>query len=102
MMAIIAARKIEGKRQKSRPEAVSVNCLLSWEMRERAEVKNMISMIDRELGNAKSVPEMDFRAGYLAGRIEEKKTAGMIAEGDAERLRNMLYIKYEVLRRLET
>lgn len=96
------ARKITDRKQESRPEMVSFNRLLSGEMRARAEVKTTLSMIDREMGNFKSVPEMDFRAGYLAGRIEEKDAAGLIAAEDAEQLKNVLYAKYEIFRRMVT
>lgn len=96
------ARKITDRKQENRLEMVSFNRLLSGEMRARAEVKATLSMIDREMGNYKSVPEMDFRAGYLAGRIEEKAAAGLIAAEDAEQLKNVLYAKYELFRRMVT
>lgn len=95
-------RKITDRKQECRLAIVSFNALLSGEMRTRAEVKATLSMIDREMGNFKSVPELDFRAGYLDGRIEEKKMAGFITPEDAERLKTVLYAKYEILRRLET
>ena len=97
-----AARKITERKQESRLAIVSFNTLLTGDMRTRAEVKATLSMIDREMGNFKSVPELDFRAGYLAGRIEEKKMAGFITPEDAERLQIVLYTKYEIFRRLET
>lgn len=96
------ARKITDRKQENRLATISFNCLLSGEMRERAEVKTTLSMIDREMGNFKSVPELDFRAGYLVGRIEEKTNAGLITPEDAERLKNVLYAKYEIFRRLGT
>lgn len=96
------ARKITDRKQENRLEMVSFNRLLSGEMRARAEVKATLSMIDREMGNYKRVPEMDFRAGYLAGRIEEKAAAGLIAAEDAEQLKNVLYAKYEIFRRMVT
>lgn len=96
-----AARKITDRKQESRLAIVSFNGLLSGDMRTRAEVKTTLSMIDREMGNFKSVPELDFRAGYLAGRIEEKKMAGFITPEDAERLKTVLYAKYEIFRRME-
>lgn len=102
MTAINTARKITDRKQESRPAMISFNNLLSGEMREKAEVKTTLSMIDREMGNFKSVPELDFRAGYLVGRIEEKANAGLIAAEDAERLKNVLYTKYELFRRLGT
>lgn len=96
------ARKITEGKQENRQAMISFNCLLSGEMRERAEVKTTLSMIDREMGRFKSVLEMDFRAGYLAGRIEEKANAGLITAEDAEQLKNVLYTKYEIFRRLGT
>ncbi|MCH5340075.1 MAG: hypothetical protein J1E01_01280 [Acetatifactor sp.] len=94
------AMKITDKNQESHQEVLAFNCLLTGEMRARAEVKTTLSVIDREMGKSKSVPEMDFRAGYLAGRIEEKENAGLITAEDAEQLKNVLYAKYEILRRL--
>lgn len=100
MTATNTARKITENRQESHPAMISFNRLLSGEMRAKAEVKATLSMIDRELGNSKSVPEMDFKAGYLAGRIKEKANAGLIAAEDAEQLENVLYAKYEILRNM--
>lgn len=97
-----ALRKAVIGRPEPRAEMVSFNSLLSDKVRNRAEVKTMISMIDRELSSPKSVAELDFRAGYLSGRIDEKKNAGFITAEDAEQMKNMLYAKYEILRRLET
>lgn len=96
------ARKFTGEQQETRAAMISFNSLLSGDTRNRAEVKAMVSMIDREMANSKSVPEMDFRAGYLYGRIEEKANAGLITPEDVERLKNVLYAKYEIFRRLET
>jgi len=94
------ARKITENKQESHPAMISFNRLLSGEMRERAEVKAALSMIDREIRSPMSVPEMDFRAGYLAGRISEKANAGLITAEDAEQLKNVLYAKYEILRNM--
>ena len=96
------ARKIAGGQQEPRPEIISFNSLLPKDMRCRAEVKTMLSMIDREISISKSVAELDFRAGYLFGRIDEKQSAGFITAEDAEQLKNVLHAKYEIFRRLGT
>lgn len=96
------AKKAADGKQEQQALLISFNSLLSGEIRGRAEVKTMLSMIDRELSRFMSLEELDFRAGYLSGRIEEKKNAGFITAEDAERLKNVLYAKYEIFRRLGT
>ena len=96
------ARKIAGGQQEPRTEMTSFNGLLPKDMRRRAEVKTTLSMIDREISISKSVAELDFQAGYLSGRIDEKQSAGFIAAEDAEQLKNVLYAKHEIFRRLGT
>lgn len=72
------------------------------ELAEVKEVKAMIAVIDRELANYKNLAELDFRAGYVAGRIYEKEAAGCITPGHKQELINVLYSKYETIRGLET
>lgn len=72
------------------------------ELAEVKEVKAMIAVIDRELANYKSLAELDFRAGYVAGRIYEKEAAGCITPGHKQELINILYTKYETIRGLES
>jgi hypothetical protein len=62
----------------------------------------MMAVIDRELENYKSLAELDFRAGYVAGRIYEKEAAGCITPGHKQDLINILYTKYETIRGLES
>lgn len=76
--------------------------ILTGDLRTKAEVKTTLSMIDRELGTYKSLPELDFRAGVVAGRIYEKEAAGLITPGLKEELLNILYTKYQVIRSLES
>lgn len=76
--------------------------ILTGDLRTKAEVKTTLSMIDRELGNYKSLPELDFRAGYVAGRIYEKEAAGLITPGLKDELLSILYTKYQVIRSLES
>ena len=72
------------------------------ELAEVREVKAMMAVIDRELENYKSLAELDFRAGYVAGRIYEKEAAGCITPGHKQDLINILYTKYETIRGLES
>lgn len=72
------------------------------ELAEIREVKAMMAVIDKELANYKSLAELDFRAGYVAGRIYEKEAAGHITQGHKQELINVLYSKYETIRGLET
>lgn len=76
--------------------------ILTGDLRTKTEVKTTLSMIDRELGSYKSLPELDFRAGVVAGRIHEKEAAGLITPGLKEELLNILYTKYQVIRSLES
>lgn len=73
----------------------------SKDLRTKSEVKNMILMIDRELNNNNSLPELDFKAGYIAGKIYEKALAGLITPYYQEKLTNILHTKYEIMRTLE-
>ena len=83
-------------------QRISFNSLLPpGPMRSRAETKSMIVTIDKELGRFKTLPELDFRAGYLTGKIHEKEANGYITERQAEQLRNILFSKYEAIRTLE-
>lgn len=95
-------KKAVGVQQEQQTRTLSFNSLLSGEMRNRAEAKAMLVMIDRELSGIVNLEELDFRAGYLSGRIEEKESAGSIAAKDAESLKRVLYSKHEILRRLRT
>lgn len=70
------------------------------EFREKKETASMLEMIDRELKQYRTMPELDFIAGYLAGRIKEKSICGLITDIQAEQLIKVLYSKYEVLRNL--
>ena len=72
------------------------------ELAEVREVKAMVAAIDRELSDYKSLAELDFRAGYVAGRIYEKEAAGCITPGHKQELINILYAKYETIRGLES
>ena len=72
------------------------------ELAEVREVKAMMAVIERELENYKSLAELDFRAGYVAGRIYEKEAAGCITPGHKQDLINILYTKYETIRGLES
>lgn len=72
------------------------------ELAEVREVKAMMAVIDKEMANYKSLAELDFRAGYVAGRIYEKEAAGCITPGHKQELINILYSKYETIRGLET
>ena len=76
--------------------------ILTGDLRTKAEVKSTLSLIDRELNCYKSLPELDFRAGVVAGRIYEKEAAGLITPGLKEELLNILYTKYQVIRSLES
>ena len=78
----------------------SANFILAGELKGKAETKFMLKMIDQELKQFKSVPELDFTAGYLTGRIKEKNAAGFITDTQAEQLTKVLYSKYEILRNL--
>lgn len=73
---------------------------LSREMRGKAETKSVLEMIDHELKRFQSLPELDFMAGYLAGRIREKNMDGFITDAQAEQLTKVLYSKYELIRGL--
>ena len=103
MEALAIIGGINPGRQQSRViklKRFSVNTTLSRELREKAETKDMLEMIDQELKQFQSVPELDFIAGYLAGRTKEKNAAGFITDTQAEQLTKVLYSKYEVLRKL--
>lgn len=75
-----------------------VRPVLSRGMREKAEAKSMLEKIDHELKRFQSLPELDFMAGYLAGRIIEKNMDGFITDAQAEQLTKVLYSKYELIR----
>lgn len=103
MEALAIIGGINPGRQQSRViklKGFSVNTTLSRELREKAETKDMLEMIDQELRQFQSVPELDFIAGYLAGQTKEKNAAGFITDTQAEQLTKVLYSKYEVLRNL--
>lgn len=103
MEAVAITGGINPGQQQSRVtklKGFSANTILSRELREKAETKDMLEMIDRDLKQFQSVPELDFIAGYLAGRTKEKNAAGFITDTYAERLTKVLYSKYEVLRNL--
>ena len=72
------------------------------ELAEVREVKAMMAVIDQEMGNCRSLAELDFLAGYVAGRIYEKESAGCITPRHKQELINILYAKYETIRGLET
>ena len=80
---------------------LDMNISIPGGIRQRAEVKSTLESIDRELGAYRSLPELDFRAGYLAGKIYEKEAAGIITPENRADLLRVLYAKYEVLRNLE-
>lgn len=40
-------------------------------------VKREVRAIDKELGNYQSLAELDFRAGFVTGKIYEKESAGV-------------------------
>lgn len=69
-------------------------------LREKKETASMLEMIDRELNRFRNMPELDFIAGYLAGRIKEKNICGLITDIQAEQLIKVLYSKYEIIRNL--
>lgn len=80
----------------------TVNALITpGALRSRAEMKTMISTIDRELGKHKSIAELDFIAGYLTGKIYEKEINDFLTQRQAVQLKNILYAKYEAIRTLE-
>ena len=104
MEALAVIGGIKPRRQQSRVVEMigfSVSTILSGELREKAETKSMLEMIDQELKQFQSVPELDFKAGYLTGRIKEKNMDGLITDAQAEQLTRLLYSKYEVLRNLK-
>lgn len=72
------------------------------ELAEVRGVKAMMTVIDRELADYKSLAELDFRAGYVAGRIYEREAAGCITPGHRQNLLNILYTKHETIRGLES
>ena len=103
MEALAVIGGISPGRQQSRfikLKGFSVNPIISGRLLEKAETKAMLEMIDQELKQFKSVPELDFIAGYLTGRIKEKNAVGFITDTQAEQLTKVLYSKYEVLRKL--
>lgn len=103
MEALAVIGGITPSRQQSRVtklKGFSVNPIISGKLLEKAETKSMLEMIDQNLKQFKSVPELDFVAGYLTGRIKEKNAAGFITDNQAEQLTKVLYSKYEILRNL--
>ena len=103
MEALAIIGGINPGRQQSRViklKGFSINPIISGKLLEKEETKAMLEMIDQDLKQFKSVPELDFIAGYLAGRIKEKSAAGFITDTQAEQLTKVLYSKYEILRNL--
>lgn len=103
MEALAIIGGIKPRRQQPRGEEMagfSVSAI-SGELREKAETRSMLEMIDQELKQFRGVPELDFKAGYLAGRIKEKNMGRLITDAQAEQLTRLLYSKYEVLRNLK-
>ena len=91
---------IRGSRRNRRkkPEAGELDRNLAV----KREVRAIMSMIDKELGNYQSLAELDFRAGFVTGKIYEKEAAGLITPGYRAELIRILYAKYETIRGLES
>ena len=91
---------IRGSRRNRRekPEAGELDRNLAV----KREVRAIMSMIDKELGNYQSLAELDFRAGFVTGKINEKEAAGLITPGYRAELIRILYAKYETIRGLES
>lgn len=103
MEALAVIGGINHGRQQSRViklKGFSINPIISGKLLEKEETKAMLEMIDQDLKQFKSVPELDFIAGYLAGRIKEKSAAGFITDTQAEQLTKVLYSRHEILRNL--
>lgn len=71
------------------------------DLRMKREVKAIMATIDKEMANYKSLAELDFRAGYVTGKIYEKEAVGLITPGYRDELIRILYAKYETIRGLE-
>lgn len=80
---------------------ITCNAELAFKRKERsiAATKATLERIDKELA-AKSLMELDFRAGSLNGIIQEKEESEQISKKQAQQLRNTLYAKYEIMRTL--
>lgn len=91
---------IRGSRRSRRekPEAME----LDRDLAVKREVRAIMATIDKELGNYQSLAELDFRAGFVTGKIYEKEAAGLIAPGYRAELIRILYAKYETIRGLES
>ena len=72
------------------------------DMAVKREVRAIMAAIDKELGNYQSLAELDFRAGFVTGKIYEKEAAGLITPGYRVELIRILYAKYETIRDLES
>ena len=71
------------------------------DLRTKREVKAIMAAIDKEMASYKSLAELDFRAGYMTGKIYEKEAGGLITPGHRDALIGILYAKYESTRGLE-
>lgn len=71
------------------------------EMNTKREIKAIMAAIDKEMTSYKSLAELDFRAGYMTGKIYEKEAVGLITPGHRDALIGILYAKYETIRGLE-
>jgi len=74
---------------------------LPGDLKRKSEVKNILSLIDRELNNHDTLTELDFKAGYIAGIIHEKEANRLITSSYKDELISVLYAKYEIMRTLE-
>ena len=87
-------------------ENVKTSLAVLWDrvkgMAIKREVRAIMAAIDKELGNYQSLAELDFRAGFVTGKIYEKEAAGLITPGYRAELIRILYAKYETIRDLES
>lgn len=91
---------IRGSRVRRREEFESAES--DRDMAVKREVRAIMAAIDKELGNYQSLAELDFRAGFVTGKIYEKEAAGLITPGYRAELIRILYEKYETIRGLES
>lgn len=67
----------------------------------KKEVKGIMEIINKEIMNYESLEELDFKAGYIAGKINEKASNGLITQKHQDALMGILYTSYKIMRDME-